>query len=180
MMNHVFTVFKYLGGVLLIVSYIAQDFLYENLNTQYAQYDEVSRSYSELNNAALGYLNLYFAFDLEDDEIEQAIESQYINMAAQKQAMAQIVQIMSRDIEESEKTRLTQALVAEASAVTDYGTYINFIQRTSEIDVYKAQDAIDRKHKVLVEKSFYRWVFLSSNVVGSALLLIGFKGGGAF
>jgi hypothetical protein len=179
-MNHVFTILKYLGGVLLIVSYIAQDFLYENLNTKYSEYEEVSRSYSDLNNAALGYLNLYFAFDLEDDEIERAIESQYINMAAQKQAMAQVVQIMSRDIDQAEKMKLTQALVAEASAVYDYSSYINFIQRTSEIDVFKAQDAMDRKREVLEKKEFYRWVFLSSNVVGSALLLIGFKGDGIF
>ena len=179
-MSKVFQTSKYLGGILLIVSYIAQDFLYENLNTKYAQYDEVSRSYSELNNAALGYLNLYFAFDLADDEVEQAIESQYINMAAQKQAMAQVVQVMSRDIEEVEKMQLTQALLAEASGVSDYGSYVNFIQRTSEIDVYKAQDAMDRKQKVLEKKEFYRWIFLSSNILGSIFLLIGFKGNDVF
>ena len=97
---------KVIGGGLLLLSFIVQNFIYDYWDKKSDEYISANKDFSDMSRSSMLYLNLFFNTKLDNDTIETTVKRQYINMAAQKQALGQSVEIMTRDIDKQTKIDL--------------------------------------------------------------------------
>lgn len=166
---------KLFGGAILLLSFIVQNFLYDSWNQKSEDYYNSNKDFSDMSRSSLLYLNLYFNTKLDDDSVEQVVKYQYINAAAQKAALGQVVNILARDTDKVTKINLTNSLLQKAKSVNDFDSFLNFNKYASEIDKYSLQDNIAFVNKVTQKREMYRWIFLSAYILGTGLLLFGLK-----
>lgn len=166
---------KVIGGGLLLVSFIVQNFAYDYWDKKADEYYNVNKDFSEMNRSSLLYLNLYFNTKFDNDTLEAVIKQQYINMAAQKQALGQTIEIVTRDMEKQDKIDLCNSLIQKAKTVSDYTSYLDYISFSNQRDTYKPKDSMDRVQNINNKRDKFRYIFLFSYVIGSILLLFGLK-----
>lgn len=164
-----------IGGGLLLLSFIVQNFIYDYWDKKSDDYISVNRDFSDMNHSSMLYLNLYFNTHLENDTVQAVVKQQYINMAAQKQALGQTVEIMTRDIDKQDKIDLCNSFLQKAKSVSDYDSYLEFINFVNKTDPYDPKASMDRVKIIGNWRETSRWIFLLSYILGSVLLLRGIK-----
>ena len=168
-------ILKVIGGSLLLLSFIVQNFAYDYWDKELDEYYNSNRDFSDMSRSSMLYLNLYFTAKLENEPLESIVKKQYINMAAQKYALGKTVEITTRDMEKQDKIDLCNSLLQKTKTVTDFQTYLDYINFVGQADPYDINDSIARVEKINDKRDKFRWFFLVAYSLGSILLVFGLK-----
>jgi hypothetical protein len=166
---------KVVGGGLLLLSFIVQNFIYDYWDKEADEYYNSNRDFSDMSRSSLLYLNLYFNTHLPDSNLEAIVKAQYINMAAQKAALGQTVEIITRDTDKQARIDLCNALLQKSNSVADFNGYLDYIKFASQTDTYNLSDSQKRVERINTNRESFRYVFLIAYIIGSILLLVGIK-----
>lgn len=167
--------FKIIGGGLLLLSFIVQNYAYDYWDKEAEEYYNSNKDFSDMSRSSLLYLNLYFSSNVPDKALDSIVKGQYINMAAQKAALGQTVEITTRDMDKQEKLDLCNALLQKAKTVKTFEDYLGYINFSRTSDTYTLKDSVDRVDRINKWRNASRWGFLLTYIIGSAILLFGFK-----
>jgi hypothetical protein len=169
---------RFIGSGLLLLSFIFQNFIYDYWDKKADGYILAHRDFSDMNRTSLSYLNLFFNTNLENDSLETVIKSQYILMAARKQAQGQCMDIIGREnIEKQKRINICNSIIQNSTKVHDYDTYLDFLLyiNNSYADANINFTDINFVEKLNHTRTTARWLFLISFVLGSLILLLGIK-----
>lgn len=165
--------FKTIGSGLILFSFIIQNFTYDYWNTKIDEYYKINKDFSDMSRSSLLYLNLYYNAKIEDDTLNSKIKEQYINMAAQKSALGHTLDILTKNLDEKQKTKKINSIVQSAKEVNNFNSYTKYLKYSNEVNPYSEKDSLNEIKKLNDWRDATRWVFLILYIFGSFLLLFG-------
>lgn len=166
---------KAVGGGLLLLSFAVQNFVYDYWDNKSENYYNANRDFSSMSRSSLLYQNLYFNVQTGDDSLTSLLRRQYINMAAQKAALGQTVEITARNIDKQEKIDLANSLLQKANGVYDLNSFIDYISFSRTHDSYSVVDNISEVEQINIWRNSSRWIFLCLYIIASLILLLSIK-----
>jgi hypothetical protein len=173
MTKHTSRRFKLFGGALLLLSFIAQTFVYDYWDGEMEEYMGASRDQSAMIRSALQYEILYFTIQGEDSMMMNESRRQFILAAARKVALGSTTQLAIADAEQEEVLRIGNEIWRRHASVRDYPSFVDFmgysVTSTDEI-VARMQSRIQR---ISDWKDTSRWLFVLTYVMGTVLFLWG-------
>jgi len=128
-----------------------------------------------MSRSSLLYLNLYFTTHLGNDSLDSIYKRNYIHAAANKAALGQVVSIIVRDTDKQIKINLSNSLLQKANSVHDFKSFCDYVAFSYLADSNSVEIAKKQIDTISGNREKARNIFLVANIIGSILLLIGFK-----
>jgi hypothetical protein len=167
--------YKLIGQLILLISFLAQNIVFENYNEKLAGLNEALRSESMMDKgAALKEIEYTIAPLSPDTLIKKHSQEVYISEAAMEVAESQIMIIAGLNRPKKILTDMIQNILYRAKTVHDFISYQNFRRYVNSIDVThkEIQDNID---SVKADKKHWFYAFILLFIIGSVLVSLAVK-----
>lgn len=168
-------VYKVVGGALLLLSFVIQNYSYDVWNTRLTEYMNANRDYAAMQRSSLLYQNLYFSLQQSDSIPQNEIRTAAIQNAAKHDVISRLILHTANEDKEDKHVAILEQIRKEVSFVKDYESYLSYLEKARGIDEFSLQDEEAQVKQDGEWKTVYRNIFLVTYVVGSVLLLVGFR-----
>ena len=166
---------KLFGGGLLLFSFIVQNYSYDIWNTRLEDFTNANRDYAAMHRGSMLYQNLYFNLNIPDTTLSSQVRSTLIRNAAEKDAMGRMLLMEAENVEEAHSKAIQDKIKSEIEKVKDYPSFLTYLEKAREIEQFDLREEDAQIHRDREWKDKCRDIFLFSYIVGSIILLIGFR-----
>lgn len=163
------------GGLLLLVSFAIQNFLYDRWDEEAASTNQAILERAVIDKSILLNETLFFVAEADSSlSPEDALELKTLKLkeAARKAMMAEFVGIRSAGIDEVEARRLLEPGSKAARQIEDLRSYLEFVTVMNTVNQSHEPAALALR-RLERSRRVARWLFLVSYVLGSLALLWG-------
>lgn len=168
--------YKILGGTLLLLSYVCQNYIYDYWDGKEKSISQSMTQRAIVDRGAELYHVLYYVANNSDESLTKEqfkdLRTQFIRQAAIKNSYGISNEIFTSNLTVDKKSELASYIGSEAAKVNDNLTFSKYILNSIDL-----QKNTERTYQVLMkvqaERDFARTIFLSLNILGSILLLLG-------
>lgn len=167
-------IYKVVGGALLLLSFVVQNYSYDIWNTRLTEYMNANRDYAAMQRSALLYQNLYFSLQ-PSDSIAQTSRASAIQNAAKHDMISRMILHEANEDGVDEHGKILDEIRNEMNFVKDYHSYLSYLQKARGIDEFSLKEEEAQVKRDGEWKTIYRNIFLVTYVIGSVLLLLGFR-----
>jgi lysyl-tRNA synthetase class I len=166
---------KLLGGGLLLFSFIVQNYSYDIWNTRLEDFTNANRDYAAMHRSSMLYQNLYFNVKIPDTTFSSQVKTALIRNAAEKDAVGRLILLEADNVQKAHSKDLYERIKADIENVKDYASFLVYLQKAKEIEQFDLREEDEQIHRDRDLKEKCRNVFLLSYVIGSIVLLAGFR-----
>jgi len=171
---------KIFGGMTILLSFVTQNFLYDRWDARRSDLRTAIDERAIIDKSVLLNEILYFTVSLPPGTSVQTGEVKHfkIHEAARKMAMSAVMPVAYSDsLTTHQKTTLTNKLFAEATNVSDYDSFVKFIQIVNNDYGRYSADVNEQLQRLGKIREIARWAYLGLYLLGSCALLIALRYG---
>lgn len=169
----------FFGSFFLVISFVIQNFSYQKWDSEIDSINQANRDYSDIIRSALLYEILYFNVNTPDTILLENAQSQYIKTAAEKIRLGKIIAYNTDSLGTPELNKKfidnTNLLLAANQNVTDFSSFINYINMVNSVIPENRSEKANRITKLNSKKERASFWFLIMQILGSLLLIIGIR-----
>lgn len=166
---------KLIGGGLLLFSFIVQNYYYDIWNTRLEDFTNANRDYAAMHRSSMLYQNLYFNVILPDSNLGRQVKGTLIQNAAEKDAIGRMLLLEVDNEQKAHSAELYKKVKAEIEKVKDYPSFLAYLQKATEIQQFDLREEDEQIHRDRNSKNKCRNIFLLTYIVGTIVLLVGFR-----
>jgi hypothetical protein len=166
---------KLFGGGLLLFSFIVQNYSYDIWNTRLEDFSNANRDYAAMHRSSMLYQNLYFNVYIPDTTLNSQVKTTLIRNAAEKDAIGRMILLEADNEQKAHSKELYARIKGDIEKVIDYDSFLAYLQKAKEIEQFDLKEEDAQIHRDRALKEPCRNVFLLSYVLGSIILLAGFR-----
>ena len=164
-------IFKSIGGLIILGSFLTQQFFLERYREEFQEYLFDYQHYSNSYMASLQYVNMFFSSAIATERLN----NQILSKAASENMSGVASFIKQSNISSEEKVSQCLALISRASQVQDLNSYNAYIGYVNDIEG-KLFKGYSQKYGNLKKKKKVSFnIFASLYVFGSIFVLLGIK-----
>ena len=166
---------KIIGELILVLSFLTQTLLFDYYDDKSKALDESFQKRSLIDKGAELKELKYFIADFPNDSLSsEKYRKLNINMAAQKVAQSELIQIIGSNKTDREKVDLSNAILNKARKVSSFSEYMNLMMFINNNSITAAEITTNIE-SINSSKKLWRKIFIGLYISGSLLLLISIK-----
>jgi hypothetical protein len=166
---------KLMGGGLLLFSFIVQNYYYDIWNTRLEDFTNANRDYAAMHRSSMLYQNLYFNVNIPDSSLDRQVKGTLIQNAAEKDAIGRMLLLEVDNAQKAHSGELYTKVKAEIEKVKDYPSFLAYLEKAKEIQQFDLRQEDAQIHRDRDWKDKCRNIFLLTYIIGTVILLIGFR-----
>jgi hypothetical protein len=171
---------KILGGMTILLSFVTQNFLYDRWDSRRSGLRAAIDERAIIDKSVLLDEILYFTVSLPQGTSDRTNEVKRfkINEAARKMATSSMMPVVYSDsLTIQQKTTLANQLFAEVRTVSDYDSFLKFIQFVNDGYGRYSKEIKEQDQRLGGIRDLARWTYLGLYLLGSCTLLAALRYG---
>ena len=164
---------KTIGALLLLGSFMAQNYVYDAWEEENDNYLLVNMNHSDMQRSSLLYQILYYTVDEPDSTFQRFARHELILGAADEMATGYCLQIIGSEKPKEERTNRCNQVLQAAKKVFDYNSLTQFAAYAQERADMSVPKEWERVKTMGGNADVWKHVFLLLYIVGTLLYLVG-------
>jgi hypothetical protein len=171
------TICKVVGGLILLISFISQNYLYDKWKSESDKLEQAAIEQSLMDKSALLNEILYFVVNPQyagHDSINVVnLRGQFLQESIKKSTYGQIAWMAANGLDSQEDKNAVKEILQNLDSISSYSDFLNNIDKINRLPYNKKAKEVNGRWKQYdVSKDNIRTVYLILYIVGSVLIVI--------